>query len=43
MGKRFNDGIERHRRQLSAVRGVVDAHSVLGVGIGGKGTRTPDL
>ena len=38
--KRFNVGIERHRRQLCPVRGVLGAHGVL---IGGKGTRTPDL
>ena len=43
MEKRFNDGIERHRRQLVSVRGVVRAYGVLGVVIGGKGTRTPDL
>jgi hypothetical protein len=40
MEKRSNAAIERYRRQLVSVLG---AHGVLGVVIGGKGTRTPDL
>jgi hypothetical protein len=41
--KRFNAGIERDRQYPNSVRGVVGAYGVLGVLIGGKGTRTPDL